>query len=500
MIVPFFTIDQDDEYVTVDLKISHLRFNASSLELAVTDNTMVFSLAPYFLRLRFPFPFEEDDDEKITAQYISQEDVLRLRLPKLNRGQFFPDLDFTAKLLARDGEAVAKEPALRAVDEELKVPRTESPNVPRPLIQELDMADKTRDVDLQHAESLNWEVEQQIPVDPVSIGVDSRFLYGFNDSHKSMLNITLSNGNDINELSDPDATDADDRIMERLIKENIKFDVDYYGSDYLLLKYGDTDDSKRIKDLLEWKFPLRKEFLKHAKAKQDGVKDVPETVPLEFTKDEQEKIQKLKVRQFLIDETRPLYQTIISILFAYCFDLRSGEGDTTVESGWNIGKLVPQIACLDSQLIPSNNSTETNLLKISVITSTRRALSYPLVRCWELVQKVWEDVYYVLRCGKRGVIKLLLAAREPFRFHDVYYVYNLIWFEELLGWCLGDDAFNEATLRDLAHSLRKETEGLTKSDITFEKCLDEETAEIEVVSLVDIEKWAEESYADGLGE
>ena len=53
MITPFFTISQDDEFIYIDVKISHIRFSAPNIEMTVENELFVFSLPPYYLRLRF---------------------------------------------------------------------------------------------------------------------------------------------------------------------------------------------------------------------------------------------------------------------------------------------------------------------------------------------------------------------------------------------------------------------------------------------------------------
>lgn len=460
MITPFFTISQDAEFVYIDVKVTHMRFSAQNLEMVVQQELFVFLLNPYYLRLRFPHACV--DDERSSAHYDSKAECVKIKIPKEIKGQEFPDLDLTAKLLAR----------------------SEQPK--KPLIEEVETSEPTVAAEGEH---FNWEIAQDVPSElPASLQVT----YGFNGSYSGMLGVSLSNGNDINELSDPEAVAASDRVMERLIKENIKFDPEYYAADYIMEKYPSPDDDKRFKELLEWRAPSTKTFLKWYKKQQL----LPEAereqfVSVDFTSKEQEQMLQLPRKSYLLDDTARTQAMlmVVSVLFAYHYDLRENEGDSNIESAWTVGRLTPQIAFLDSQLVQSGQPAL--LLQLALITGTRRALSYPLHRNYALVQKAWDDVYYNLRGGKRLVVQTLLAIRELFRYHDIYYVYDKIWFEDLCSWIIADVA--DLTLRTLAHDVRKEHATITRELITFEKL---EGDDIVPLTLAEIEQMAETSYQE----
>ena len=80
-------------------------------------------------------------------------------------------------------------------------------------------------------------------------------------------------------------------------------------------------------------------------------------------------------------------------------------------------------------------------------------------------------------------MKSLLNVRELFRYHDVYYVYDHIWIQDLCAYVLGDGV-SETDIRSIAHELRRECEKVTKETVTFEKMIDEE---ITPTSVADIE-------------
>lgn len=490
MITPRFELTQDDEFVYIKIHIANIRFSAASIEMVVNDNVFVFALPPYYLRLRFPKMLVENEDA--TSEFVPKEECIKVRVPKLNKGEFFPDLDLGAKLLAR-----LNEPSNTVIADK------ENKNKPISLIQEVEISNDLENNDNnlinkleQEAMDYDWEIPQIMPTPLTDLKANVK--YGFNDQYSDYLTPSISNGNDINELSDPDHLQSDDRIMERLIKENIKFDMEYYANDYITAKYLSGEDSSII-DALKFKSLFEKIF---------SESESKSHINIEFSQEENDLMTDLPRKSFLIDDPRTLYYTIICLLFSYCYEIRSFQGETTIESAWTIGKMSPQISCLDSQLIQSNNETEKNMIKIILITMSRRALGYPLYRHFELIKKSWFDVYWILRCGKRAVLKVLLAIRELFRKHDIYYVYCKILLDDLCAWALRDDGCNDIVLRNLSHVLKKDIENINKKDIVFEKIIKDETDvsengieqddEFTFLNLEDVEEYADEAYNSSL--
>lgn len=447
MITPFFSTHQDNEYVYVDIKVSHVRFSTKNMEMVVNENIFVFSLSPYYLRVHFPHSCV--DDERATANYDSLAELIRVRLPKADAGQDFPDLDLAAKLLTRPEAPSAK-----------------------PLIEELDGGVTEQGLEQAHSE-INWEIPQA-PAEKID-GI----AYGFNNAYSEMVGVSLAKGNDINELGDPENTPETDRVLERLIKENIKFDMEYYAAEYM------TVDEHQL--VYEWKSPLTKQFKKWYKKEKDAnpTNTNEQLMPVEFTQKEQEAMQLLPKKSFLVDNKPEMLALLLSLLFAYHYEMRETEGDHNVESAWTVGKLVAQISFLDARLAvdPGHNYVHT-----AIVTGIRRALCYPLHRSWTLAMSAWDDVYYNLRGGKRLVIKALLDVRELFRYHDVYYVYDQVWIQDLCAYVLGQGV-SEADIRTIAHELRRDCMKVTKESVTFEKAMEDE---LEAVSVDRVEQMAEE--------
>lgn len=466
MITPAFSVTQDSEFVHISVKIAQLRFVALALEMVVDNDLFIFSLPPYYLRLRLPGLLV--DDERASAVYDLKNGHVNIKIPKETMGQDFPDLDLVAKLLARKDVAEVKKPLIEEIGES--------------------KSDEVQN-EFAEAEAHDWEIRQE----PENLLTGIK--YGFNSAYSGIIEVSLANGNEINELSDPTRADVGQRVLERLIRENIKFDVEYYAADYIMEKHPSPDDDRMFASLLAWKSPASKLVSAWARRKE------PESLvmPVEFSDDENKRMVELPRRTFLVDDAvKPqIFCAIVLLLFAYLYDLRETEGEHTIESAWTVGKLVPQLAFLDAALTNADDL----VLRAAVVAGVRRALSYPLHRHWKLAMKLWDDVYYILRGGKRMVLKCLLDTRELFRFHDIYYVYDKIWLEDLCIWLLGDQV-GEAHIRQLAHDLKKEYLLLLKTHVTFEKVdesediTDDENADnIVALDLAEIEEMADESYA-----
>ena len=514
MITPRFEITQDNSHLYVKVHITSLRFNSDSIEVNATGNVLIFHLSPYYLRLRFDHPLQEEpeiedstDDKTITeksmASLIPGEEAIMLKVPKLNKGEVFEDLDLHSKLLARIGDTA-----------------TATNSIPKgPLIQEIDGENSNNSsTDKNYLENIertgkqfDWEIEQN--VQPEITKDILGFKYGFDSNYIDIIGVSLSNGNDINELNDPEHTKENDRVKERLDKENFKFDPEYYISEYMTAKYGTEEDMaiNGIKELMKFTPPLAKEFLKWYKKNPNE----ENPMPVEFNEKEQHQMQNnLPKKEYLVDQkcVKTNYITILSLLFSYNFEQTENEGVHNSETSWTIGKLTPQISFLDQQLklekqvdeksimevseSTAHKNEEDNIIRLAIDCGIKRSLSYPLHRNFQLSKKAWTNTYYILRGGKRLVIKALLDIHECFRFHDIYYVYNKVLLDDLCSWFIsyGD----EFIIRSLAIQMKKELDSINEGTINFD-CIsdvDLETAEpiTENLTLKEMEILTETEY------
>jgi protein SHQ1 len=154
-------------------------------------------------------------------------------------------------------------------------------------------------------------------------------------------------------------------------------------------------------------------------------------------------------------ETRILYLTLLTLLFAYAYDARTTQHDPTPESAWTIAALTPAFSALDpppysysrSQSPQSGGGTCTGVdfdfdnsddapleLAETLIPSYRRALAFPLYRSWALADACRADVARFLLRGTRTVLRCLLELRAILDAHEVYYVYSRIWLDDFCHW------------------------------------------------------------------
>lgn len=492
MITPKFEVTQDDSFVYVNIRITSIRFDSGGLEIVVDKNLFVFHLSPYYLRLRFPHEVLDDEDQNATAEYRAKEEAIFVKIPKANKGEFFEDLDLPTKLLARQGDILGAD----MVENTTEIKKG-------PLIQEVGSSTSITDENQSEldqigamGEQFNWEIKQEVN-QSVSNVLDGSYKYGFNNQYYGIIAVSLSNGNDINELNDPENTSEDDRISERLKKEELKFDPDYYVSEYMISRYGDEEELEvnGITRLLRFTPNIIKEFFKW----YENVEDKESVMCINFTEFEQNQMMNNIPRKgYLVSDIntiKRLYLTILNIMFAYIYDLIENEDAKNTESAWTIGKLTPQIAFLDQKLRILDDA-DISMVKIVIYTAIRRALSYPLHRNYELTTKTWEYVYYLLRGGKKLIIRTLLSIHEIFRYHDAYYVYNKVLLDDLVSWFINNG--NETIIRSLAIELKKELDNMTKETIEFD-CLtglDEETGEPswENMNIREMETLAESEY------
>lgn len=513
MITPRFDIEQDDEFLNINIHINNIRFTSSGVEVNINENVLIFHLSPYYLRLRFDHNLV--DDERATANFISGESKILIKAPKANKGEHFNDLDLHSKLLARVNIG-------DNVNEKAKQGS---------LIQEIGGSNEQEKVEdiAKLGETFDWEIEQ-VEESAVSDDIlNHAFKYGFNNSYSGLIGISVSNGNDINDLSDPEHTNNVERVKQRIQRENNAFDDEYYASEYITYKHGSGEDLEinRIKNILEYVPSLVQDY-------QNWIKENPENreaiFPVEFTTSEHTQMtNNLPRKEYLLDgETIKLnYITILNLLFSFNFECMENEGEHTSESVWTIGKLTPQIACLDQQLVLPESATDDNenkplmkeltttqknrsersapkspesIIKSAIVAGIRRSLCFPLHRTYELSKKAWANTFYILKGGKRLVIRNLLAIHELFRFHDVYYVYDKCLLDDLCAWFISQG--NETVVRSLALELELQLSTLTKNDVEFE-CLADvnmETGEtsIEKVSVRELEYLSEQMYQESI--
>lgn len=402
MITPLFSLDQDDEFVYINIKVPHIKAGAVHFE--VSDNVFVFSLVPYYLRLRFPAQLIED--EKMSSNYDLEKSVVRCRISKLNKGEFFKDLGMLSKLL------LTKQQEKQFVNSRKG-----------PLIQEVDSSETVPGENDQGSdeddEEIDFEIEQQLPTE---LEIDSQINYGFNNQYKDRVGLSMHAGNEINELDDPEKICSADRLQAMRTATLDQFDEDYY--------YADYKDDETIKELIRYELPT----------------------DLTLTDEMKDRLLKIGNRKYFLSNLKSTYLGLVPLIFAWTYDNRTNLGECTVESSWTIGKLAPSMCFLFN---------EYTSMKDIVFDCTERALTKPLYRNWNLIIAVWGDVCTFLSKGRSAILVIMVELLRIFE-TDIHFCYREIL---LMDYCIWLQYASDKVIASLLSELQKVLTTFKKSDV-----------------------------------
>ncbi|KAG9018926.1 hypothetical protein FRB90_008317 [Tulasnella sp. 427] len=386
---------------------------ASEVEINVDGTQLSVHINPYFLRLNFAGNVVEDDSS--SARYDPSSGYLTIKLSKESKGEDFGDLDLLAKLLAPRSSTIA-EGLDGPLGEEQTVDDVYHPNIEvigssEDTADDLAAAAENLTVDderqvLLEAEKAGWHYPQSLTSDEPQISTSKNKPYGFLDAYSGYFKHVGYTSNEVNELGeDAESLTKAERRRRREAHENQKWDEEYYLADFV--------NDEEIQELIRWTSP-------YASATAIG-----------FTEEENATMLQLpRNKEYLVTPTqsRSLQLTLIGVLFAYAYDLRTTMADPTSESAWTIASLCPAFSALD--VSPSTDGS----LHSTLVTSYRRALAFPLYRNWDLCERCRKDVGDILKHGVRGATRALLQTKKVLDGHETYYVYSKIWINDFIVW------------------------------------------------------------------
>jgi len=128
------------------------------------------------------------------------------------------------------------------------------------------------------------------------------------------------------------------------------------------------------------------------------------------------------------EQKRSAYLTLTDILFAYAFDHRTTDGESTVESSWTITTLSVSLSWLDNFIPPYD--TIVDVIRWNI----RRSLIYPYVRNHTLSMMIVKDVCQIMLAGRRTIIRCLLHVHQIMEKSDSHYLFNKLYIHPLIGW------------------------------------------------------------------
>ncbi|KAI8616665.1 SHQ1 protein-domain-containing protein [Chytriomyces sp. MP71] len=416
MLTPQFTASQTDAAVVLVIKTPYVK--ATDVEFVIDKCEFRLHIHPYFLRLTFPCEVVENGKE--SAKYDVGKGEITVSLPKAVPGEHFPDLDLLTKLLMPRATA-AGIPSVAHL-QQLAAPLDDAT-----MAESTDSEGKLEgdEIGEEEDEEFDWEMPQELPQPDILTGIK----YGFNNAYSGFAAHVAELGRDIIDIDNIDASTPASRREERIAKENLKFDEDYYMSDYM--------HDEEIRRLIKFKPTFWATLKRVQQAKGKEAENESSTLTplltndwLTFTQQENSDLISLPHRKHLLDptSTKHLYLGLIDILFTFAYDHRTTEADPTAESAWTLAKLSPTLACFETFAT----------LEEVLVACTRRALAYPLYRHYALMVRVWEDVSVLLKLGKCAVMKALLGVRRTLRGDEACFVFDRLYVEDYCLWVQSD--------------------------------------------------------------
>ncbi|GMS96158.1 hypothetical protein PENTCL1PPCAC_18333, partial [Pristionchus entomophagus] len=380
MLTPTFSIDQDDNLLTITIEAKYA--NVGETEIEYSDLDFVFSSSPYFLRLHLPSPVIED--ETGSAKYDSDRGAFVVTVPKKNKGQRFEGLDMITQLL-RPQKASA-----RPLVEEIGVEEGEGGSD-----EEEDQLDTVGDELLLDQTAHEGKEESALDEESKEYG------YGFGWRRRGVLERLKDEIGKLIDIDDAENTKIDERKIKSALRDRKKFNGEHYLADTF-----DPDDM--LDEILRWKME------KNEKS--------------EITQEDKERMKELPNKKLPVltsEETYAVSLSLVDILFAYAYDQRVNMGDSSVESSWTYNTLSPSLSSL----------TRWRNVKEGVQAATRRAVVYPLYRNWTLVEKVFDDLKEILKRGRSSIVHCLCVMHHGLAIGgDFRYLLNELILTDLLVW------------------------------------------------------------------
>lgn len=228
----------------------------------------------------------------------------------------------------------------------------------------------------------------------------------------------------------PTIVEFKSRRAIRMQMEQRKFNRFHY-----LLDFEDSD--LEIADIIKLTRPwenLTRESLQYAPEIFDFMKQYP---------------------RLTTDALSPLEQayainSLIDILFAYCYDRRTTNFEGTCESAWTISKLAATLSCFDAF----------DTTKSALIAAFRRTLTFALFRNFFLAEMILEDLKSILRLGKKYIVKCLLNIHNIF-LHSGRYILNTLYINDYIYYVhLNEDVCDKALCELEKVKMRKSDLGL----------------------------------------
>jgi len=398
MITPEFTLSQDDECITVVMRLPYVKISSS--EFYTDAHQFSFHLKPYLLRLHFT---EEllDSDEAVESNVFDHNTMkLTVRIKKKNQGEVFKDLDIIAKLLS---QKPSKPTQGKAKIEVLGTTTNES--------EEKEEGEAGMDV----------PGKDEIDCNPFAIGFQRNFTDFFKNHKEELLELA--------EI-DPSLCPIQDREQAIHTAESRKFDPDHYLSNFF--------ESAEISQLIKKPLELRVKGKATAPSQTlTNISDIADQKCIDY-------LLKVGNREQLLtaEEKQRGISMLVQAVFAYLYDWRAMDFDFSSESAWTVAKLCPFIA----GFVYMTDLTDT------MRALYRRTLCYPIHRHYEFTKKIHRDLVEVLSLPRAHTLNILLQIALLFSHSDPRYMLNILYIDDLIVFL---QSLSQEELAGLAAQIKK---------------------------------------------
>lgn len=301
----------------------------------------------------------------------------------------------------------------------------------------------------------DWSHPQEVPRPFAEEPQQPTTNYGFMDLHQGFFDVEHPDSVDI---EDPDVMPEESRRQARLLTENSQFSYDHYMADFM--------DTTMVDEARAWVAPWTNEYdtLRQYELNPEtrpaeiapGIPTTPLTsndeLAVVWTDDHRNALLKLPRREYPHSGDHTAMLGLVDLIFAYAYNLRSMEGENTVESSWTIVKLSSSLAWFD----------KLNTLQEALISSARRAVIYPIYRNWTLVQSVFQDVYQLFYLGKRALLRALLEMKHICDTSETRHLLSHLYLND---YCIWIQRISKKKFAQLAAQILDMTERISKSDV-----------------------------------
>ncbi|XP_058258724.1 protein SHQ1 homolog isoform X1 [Hemibagrus wyckioides] len=424
MITPAFELSQDSDFLTLVVRVPYAR--TSEFDVYVDGEDFKFYAKPYFLRLTLPGRIVQDGREK--ASFDIDKGLFTVRVPKETAGQHFEGLQMLTSLLAPKGSRSAQ-----------------------PLVEEIgacSMSEACQE-DKDEEDDFDWQLEQQPYIESSEEDLKKLQKYGFGNLRTGVFSRLQEELSEVIDVEDPENSTPAERRSDRLNAETTIFCTDHY-----LCELYEGEEMRKVHlDFKPWWSELKPDS------------DAETTVT--FTDEEKEQMRKFTNRSYVLDKATRYHAwlSLVDIILAYVYDVRTTEGEHNVESAWTIRKISGTLSWLETY----------HSLPEVLVSFGRRLLCYPLYRHFSLITRAIQDAAHIFQGGKAFVLKCLLAIHKIFRSNEPAYILNDLYITDYCIWIQGVKSKHMVALAEALHKAE-----LHKNDLELELQILEEAAEMVV--------------------